>query len=181
MKRLLSEQQLREGVARLAHEVSACYEDRPLTIVGVLTGSVVLLADLIRRLDLPLRVGVLQASSYRGANTDRDALVINADLLPDVSDREVLLVDDIYDTGHTLVEVIRRVGTLSPQSIRSLVLLRKQGRQEVELEPDFVGFDIPDEFVVGYGLDYNDAYRHLPYVAALEPEDLEGGPFSSMS
>ena len=181
MKRLLSEQQLREGVARLAHEVSACYEDRPLTIVGVLTGSVVLLADLIRRLDLPLRVGVLQASSYRGVRTDRDALVINADLLPDVSDREVLLVDDIYDTGHTLVEVIRRVGALSPQSIRSLVLLRKQGRQEVELEPDFVGFDIPDEFAVGYGLDYNDAYRHLPYVAALEPEDLERSPFSSMS
>ena len=172
MKVLLSEQQLRQGVARVAAEVAEFYAGRPLTFVGVLTGSVVLLADLIRQLDLPLRVGVVQASSYRGASTTRGDLFINADLLPDIAKRDVLLVDDIYDTGHTLVEVMERMQQLRPKSLRSLVLLRKEGRQEVQLEPDFIGFDIPNEFVVGYGLDYHDAHRNLPYVAALEAEDL---------
>ncbi len=173
MKILLTETQLLEGVSRMANEVAAAYQGRTLTIVGVLTGSVVLLSDLIRQLDLPLRVGVVQASSYRGATTTRSGLVINADMMPDIAGRDVLLVDDIFDTGHTLLEVLERMKQLGAKSVRSLVLLRKEGRQEVDLEPDFVGFDIPDAFVVGYGLDYNDAYRNLPYVAALEPEDLE--------
>lgn len=172
MKVLLTEKQLREGVERMAREVAACYEDRPLTIVGVLTGSVVLLADLIRLLKLPLRVGVIQARSYHGANTERGELLVNADLMPDIAERDVLLVDDIFDTGHTLMEVIARMDKLGPRAIRSLVLLRKEGRQEVKLDPDFVGFRIPNEFVVGYGLDYQDEYRNLPYVGALEPEDF---------
>ncbi|MFV2068354.1 MAG: hypoxanthine phosphoribosyltransferase [Pirellulales bacterium] len=172
MKILLSEQQLRDGVARMAREIAALYEGRPVTIVGVLTGSVVLLADLIRQLDLPLRMGVVQASSYGGATTTRSELIINSELMLDITGRDVLLVDDIFDTGHTLVEVIARLEEFQPKSIRSVVLLRKQGRQEVDIEPDFVGFEIPNEFVVGYGLDYEDAYRNLPHVAALEPEDL---------
>lgn len=173
VKQLLSEGQLREGVARMAREISVCYEGRPLTIVGVLTGSVVLLADLIRLLEMPLRVGVVQASSYRGATTKRGNLVINAELMLDIRDRDVLLVDDIFDTGHTLKEVIAEMRKMGPKSVRSVVLLRKEGRQEVELEPDFVGFPIPDEFVVGYGLDYQDEYRNLPYLSSLEPADLE--------
>lgn len=172
MRILLSEQQLREGVARVAAEVTQCYGDRVLTIVGVLTGSIVLLADLIRQLELPLRVGVVQASSYRGATTTRGELFVNAELMPDITDRHVLMVDDIYDTGHTLVAVMAQMREFHPKSLRSLVLLRKQGRQEVTVEPDFVAFDIPDEFVVGYGLDYHDAHRNLPYVAALDQEDL---------
>lgn len=173
MKTLLTQQELQDGVARIAAEITTAYEGRQLTIIGILTGSVVLLADLIRQLDLPLRVGVLQASSYRGATTTRGELRINDELMPDITGRDVLLVDDIFDTGHTLLQVIERMKTLSPQSIRSLVLLRKEGRQEVEVEPDFVGFLIPDEFVVGYGLDYEDTYRNLPYLAALESQDLE--------
>ena len=172
MKELLSAEQLQEGVERLAGEISRHYAGRPLTIIGVLTGSVVLLADLIRLLDMPLRVGVIQASSYRGNSTERGHLLINADLMPDIAGREVLLVDDIFDTGHTLVEVISRLDELGPRSVRSLVLLRKKGRQEVSIDPDFVGFDIPDEFVVGYGLDYADLYRNLTNLAALEEEDL---------
>ena len=171
VKTLLSEDQLREGVNRLAAEISRCYEGRPLTIVGVLTGSLVVLADLIRRLELPLRVGLVQARSYRGAATRPGELAINADLLPDIRGRDVLLLDDIFDTGHTLRGLLAQLKTLGPTSVRIAVLLRKQGRQEVELEPDFVAFDIPDEFVVGYGLDYNDLYRNLPYLAALEPAD----------
>jgi hypoxanthine phosphoribosyltransferase len=172
MKTLLSKEELHDGVMRMADKVAACYEDRQLTIVGVLTGSVVLMADLIRVIDLPMRVGVLQASSYRGATTTRGELVINSELMLDISGRDVLLVDDIFDTGHTLVQVLEKMREFGPTSIRSAVLLRKNGRQEVDYEPDFVAFDIPDEFVVGYGLDYEDMYRNLPYLAALEPDDI---------
>ncbi|SVE42634.1 uncharacterized protein METZ01_LOCUS495488 [marine metagenome] len=172
MKSLLSEQELRSGVERIAREVTACYEGLPLTIIGILTGSVVLLADLIRLLDVPLRVGVLQARSYHGATTTRGELIINDDLMPDVAGRNVLLVDDIFDTGHTLSHVMERIESLQPQSVRSLVLLYKEGRQEVDLSPDFIGFRIPDEFVVGYGLDYKDEFRNLPYLATLEENDL---------
>jgi hypoxanthine phosphoribosyltransferase len=172
MKTLLSKEDLHDGVMRMADEIAACYENRQLTIVGVLTGSVVLMADLIRVIDLPMRVGVLQASSYRGATTTRGELVINSELMLDVSGRDVLLVDDIFDTGHTLVRTLEKMRDFEPTSIRSAVLLRKNGRQEIEYTPDFVGFDIPDEFVVGYGLDYEDMYRNLPYLAALEPDDI---------
>jgi hypoxanthine phosphoribosyltransferase len=172
MKTLLTEAELRRGVERLAAEINLFYADRPLTIIGVLTGSVVLLADLIRLLEMPLRVGVVQASSYRGAATTRNSLAINHELMPDITQRDVLLVDDIYDTGHTLAEMVRRMRALGPASVRTCVLLLKQGRQEVDLPVDHVGFDIPNEFVVGYGLDYQDEYRNLPYLAALEASDL---------
>ena len=172
MKVLLSKEDLHDGVTRMADEIAACYENRQLTIVGVLTGSVVLMADLIRLIDLPMRVGVLQASSYRGATTTRGELVINSELMLDISGRDVLLVDDIFDTGHTLVRTLEKMREFEPTSIRSAVLLRKHGRQEVDYQPDFVAFDIPDEFVVGYGLDYEDMYRNLPYLAALEPDDI---------
>ena len=155
----------------MSAEIAQTYGDQPLTIVGVLTGSVVLLADVIRQLSMPLRVGVVQASSYRGA-TRRGPLVINSDLMPGIANHDVLVLDDIFDTGNTLVELLSLMDKLGPKSIRAAVLLRKVGQQEVDLEPDFVGFDIPNEFVVGYGLDYQDEYRNLPYVACLEPNDL---------
>lgn len=173
MRTLLSESDLNAGVRRLAGEITSCYGNAPLTILGVMTGSVVLLADLIRQLEMPLRVGVVQASSYRGGTT-RGELYINSDLMPDVSQREVLLVDDIFDTGNTLAKLVDLVSQLGPATVRTAVLLRKQGRQEVVMEPDFVGFTIPDEFVVGYGLDYQDEFRNLPFVGALEPHEITG-------
>ena len=173
MQILLTEEELREGVAKMATSISECYANNPLTIVGILTGSVVLMADMIRLLEMPLRVGVLQARSYQGATTTRGPLVINDELMPDIEGREVLLLDDIFDTGHTLKEVEARIRRFSPATVRSAVLLYKEGRQEVEMVPDFIGFKIPDEFVVGYGLDYEDAYRNLPYLAVLEEEDLQ--------
>src|SRR5690348_3414522 len=172
MKTLLSKEELHHGVARMAGEIEQAFEGRQLTIVGVLTGSVVLVADLIRLIHQPMRVGVIQASSYRGATTTRGDLVINSELMLDVSGRDVLLVDDIFDTGHTLARTIEKMSEFGPTSVKTAVLLRKHGRQEVEYQPDFVAFDIPDEFVVGYGLDYEDMYRNLPYLAALEPEDI---------
>jgi hypoxanthine phosphoribosyltransferase len=173
MRILLDKEELHDGVSRMAHDIEAAFEGRNLTIVGVLTGSVVLVADLIRLIDQPMRVGVIQASSYRGATTERGELMINSELMLDISGRDVLLVDDIYDTGHTLAQVVEKLREFKPSSVRSAVLLRKEGRQQADYEPDFAAFRIPDEFVVGYGLDYEDMYRNLPHVAALEPEDLQ--------
>ncbi len=172
MKVLLSKEELHDGVTRMADEIVGCYKDQHLTIIGILTGSVVLMADLIRMIDLPMRVGVLQASSYRGQTTTRGDLVINSELMLDIRGRDVLLVDDIFDTGHTLNRVMDKMQDFGPASLRSAVLLRKKARQEVDYDPDFVAFDIPDEFVVGYGLDYEDMYRNLPYLAALEASDI---------
>ncbi len=168
MKPLLTAEQIDEGVSRLAAEIRQFYAGESLTILGVLNGSVVLLADLIRRLDLPLRVGVVQASSYRGTTHEPGPLRIDTSMVPDIRDRHVLLIDDIFDTGHTLSALIEQLRAAEPKSIRTVVLLRKHGRKAVPLEPDHVGFEIPNEFVVGYGLDYQDSYRNLPYVAVLE-------------
>jgi hypoxanthine phosphoribosyltransferase len=172
MKVLLSKEQLHDGVATMAARIEEAFEGQQLTIVGVLTGSVVLVADLIRLIDQPMRVGVIQASSYRGATTTRGDLLINSELMLDISGRDVLLVDDIFDTGVTLAQVVEKLHDFKPRSVRSAVLLRKQGRQETDYVPDFVAFEIPDEFVVGYGLDFEDMYRNLPYLAALEPADI---------
>lgn len=172
MRELLSQHEIRGGVERLAGELRKAYGQRPLTIVGVLTGSLVMLADLIRQLDNPLRVALIRAQQYSGTAHRRAALVIDDGLLPNLRGRDVLVVDDIFDTGHTLVEVLTQLAKHEPTSIRSAVLLRKTGRCEVAIQPDFVVFDIPDTFVVGYGLDYEDRYRNLPYVAALDSTDL---------
>jgi hypoxanthine phosphoribosyltransferase len=172
VKQILSSEQIRVGVSELAARLTAAYADRPITIVAVLTGSLVLLADLMRQLEMPLRVAVIQASRYRGAAETRSGIVISDGLLPNLKDRDVLVIDDIFDTGHTLVEVIAQLTAQEPASIRTSVLMRKIDRSEVNMQPDDIIFEIPDEFVVGYGLDYEDRYRNLPYVAALEPEDL---------
>ncbi|MGD9719854.1 MAG: hypoxanthine phosphoribosyltransferase [Pirellulales bacterium] len=172
MKQLLDARAIDRGVQSLADEISSLYAGRSLTIIGVLTGSVVLLADLIRRIDLPLRVGVIQTRSYRGGATRPGELEIDDSMLLDIEDRDVLIIDDIFDTGHTLAGLLNTMRALSPRTIRSAVLLLKEGRQEVAIRPDHVVFEIPDAFVVGYGLDYQDAFRNLPYLAVLEAADL---------
>ena len=171
MRVLLSAEQIQSSIDRLAMEIREREAGRPLTVIAVMTGSIIFLADLIRKLDMPLRVGVIQARSYLG--TERGALSVNADMLPEVADRDVLVIDDIFDTGLTLLEVLSFLDELGPRSVRTAVLVLKQGKQRVSLRPDYVGFEIPDVFVVGYGLDYNDAFRNLPYLAALEPPDIE--------
>src|SRR5262245_38631766 len=169
MKVLIPAEQIQHRVAELARQIGPHYRDQPLTIVGVLTGSLIFLADLIRHLELPVRIGLIEASSYRGATTTAGELTIRRDLLPDVRGRHLLLLDDILDTGQTIARLSECLRELGPLSVRTVVLLRKIGRQLVPFEPDFVGFDIPDAFVVGYGLDYNDEYRHLPYIAVMPP------------
>ena len=167
MEILLPADRIQERVATMAAQIARDYHGRPVTIVGVLTGSIMFLADLVRHLDLPLRIDLIQASSYRGAATTPGQLRISPDLVPDVRGRHVLLLDDILDTGQTLGYLTQHLRELGAASVRVAVLLRKVGRQQVHLEPDYCGFDIPDHFVVGYGLDFNDEYRHLPYVAVL--------------
>lgn len=171
MRVILSEAQISEGITRLAREVAADYEGRSLTVLGVLTGSLVFLSDLIRRLNLPLKVGLVQASSYRGLATNPGSLSIADVSGLDICGRHVLLLDDIFDTGQTLCGIVAELQKLEPASLRSAVLLWKEGRQRVALTPDYHCFRIPDLFVVGYGLDYNDEYRHLPHVAVLEDHD----------
>jgi len=172
VKLLLDAEQLHAGVARLARQIAIDYAGRSPTLIGVLTGSLVLLADLMRQIDLPLRIGLVQARSYRGAATRPGELELHLDLLPEIAGQDVLLVDDIFDTGHTLDAVVSQLRLHEPRSLRSAVLLRKLGRQAVTIVPDYVGFEVPDVFVVGYGLDYQDAYRHLPYVAQLDETEL---------
>ncbi len=171
MRILLDEAQLLAGVQRLAKEIDSHYRGRPLTVVAVMTGSVVLFADLIRMLSMPLRVGVIQASSYRGA-TQPGELAVDTKMLLDVENRDVLLVDDIFDTGRTLDRLMKIVQQRGAHSVRSALLLRKQRTHDVPVRPDFVAFEIPDEFVVGYGLDYRDMYRNLPYLAILDEDEI---------
>jgi hypoxanthine phosphoribosyltransferase len=168
MKVLIPAAEIERRIDELGREIAAAYPDhQPVTIVGVLTGCLIFLADLIRRVDLPLRISLIQASSYRGETTDPGELQIHSDLLPDVTGCDVLLIDDILDTGRTISRIGAHLKSRGARSVRVAVLLRKRGRQEVPFEPDFCGFEIPNEFVVGYGLDYNNEYRHLPFIGVL--------------
>lgn len=172
MQIVLSQAELSEGIARLARSVRNDLGRQPVTVVGVLTGSIVLVADLIRSLDGPVRVGMVWASSYRGTDTSPGRLDLRLDLLPDLTGQHVLLVDDIFDTGRTLEGLLAELRKRGAASVRSLVLLRKTGRAEVPFTPTYVGFEIPDQFVVGYGLDFDGAWRHLPYLAALDADEI---------
>lgn len=173
MKTLISENEIRQRVQELGAQLSEEYSGRPLTVLGVLTGSIVLLADLIRATSVPLRVALISASSYGGTRTSPGELNINSALVPDLKGRDVVILDDIFDTGKTMVGLLDAVQALEPSSLKSAVLLWKTDRTVVEVEPDYYGFKIPDEFVVGYGLDYNDEYRHLPFIGVMEDEDLQ--------
>jgi hypoxanthine phosphoribosyltransferase len=175
VKVLLTEKQLQDGIAALAQRLTQEYQQRPITFIAVMTGSLVLLADLIRRLEMPIRVSLIQASSYRGG-TESGELWLDDRSMLDIAGRDCLLVDDIFDTGKTLTMVTQRLEAMKPASIKSIVLLYKLGQQRFPIEPDYFVFKIPNEFVVGYGLDYQDLYRNLPYVGVMEESDLAAHP-----
>ena len=165
---LIPAEKIRVRLDEVAAEIVKAYDDgKPVTVVGILTGCLMFMADVVRRIDLPLRVAFISASSYRGTATTPGALAIRDELLPDLAGRHVLLLDDILDTGKTLTRVVTHLIDKGAASVKVGVLLRKIGRQEVPFEPDFVGFTIPDTFVVGYGLDFHDEYRHLPYIGVV--------------
>jgi hypoxanthine phosphoribosyltransferase len=172
MRVLITEDEIARRVRELGAAISADYAGRPLTVLGVLTGSIILLADLIRATTVPLRVALISASSYGGTRTTPGELQINSSLLPDLRGRDVLVLDDIFDTGRTMQGLLQALQAYSPASVRTAVLLWKSDRTEVSFAPDYYGFQIPDEFVVGYGLDYDDEYRHLPYIGVPGGEEL---------
>lgn len=172
MYTLIPAHQIALRVAELGRKVSHDYRGKTLTILGVLNGSVILVADLMRSVQIPHRVGFVKASSYAGATTEAGELSVELNLMPEITGRDVLLVDDIFDTGRTLVRLLDEIKRHHPASVRTAVLLWKQGRSEVGVTPDYYGFQIPNAFVVGYGLDYDDDYRHLPDIEVLEDSDL---------
>ena len=165
-KVLISRLAIRRRVAELAGEIQRDYRERDLVIVALLNGTVLFLADLVRHLELPLRLDFMGVSSY-GSGTTSSQMVITKELKLDVHGRDVLLVDDILDTGRTLRRVSDKLQQLRPATLRSCVLLEKKARRVENIQADYAGFQIPDEFVVGYGLDYAERYRNLPFIAVL--------------
>lgn len=175
MKTLIDAAKIRTRIISLAEEIGRDYGNEPITLIGILNGSLMFMADLLRELKMPTRIGFLRAHSYRGSTTRAGHLEIVPGLIPDVKGRHVILLDDILDTARTLSRVVEFIQGQEPKSIKVGVLLRKRGRQEVPFEPNYTGFEIPDLFVIGYGLDYNDDYRQLPYIGVFEESMLEEG------
>ncbi len=149
-------------------EIEHDFTGREMVVVSLLNGTVMFLADLVRNLSLPLRLDFIGVSSY-GAGTESGELVFTKELRLDVRGRDVLLVDDILDTGKTLHRVLGNLRALKPRRIKTCVLLNKAARRVEDVEADYVGFEIPDFFVVGYGLDFAERYRNLPFVGVLYP------------
>jgi hypoxanthine phosphoribosyltransferase len=168
---LLTEEQIQGRVAELGAAITADHAGRPLTLVSVLKGSLPFMADLMRSIDLPVRIDLMEVSSYGGATTESSGLVrILKDLSSSIEGEDVLIVEDIIDTGLTLNYLIRYLRGKKPASLRICTLLDKPARRLVEIEVDYTGFTIPDQFVVGYGLDYGELYRNLRFVGVLRPE-----------
>jgi hypoxanthine phosphoribosyltransferase len=168
---LLTEDQISTRVAELGERIAADYAGRPLTLVSVLKGSLPFMADLMRAIPIPLRIDLMEVSSYGGAATESSGLVrIIKDLSASIADEDVLLVEDIIDTGLTLNYLLRYLRGKNPRSLRICTLLDKPARRLVDIPVDYTGFTIPDQFVVGYGLDYGEVYRNLRFVGVLRPE-----------
>ena len=173
---LITEEQIQQRLDALAAEISTTYAGKELTLVGVLTGSIMFVADLLRRLPMDLRLDHIGVSSYKGEARPHAEFVVTKALRLDVHQRHVLVIDDILDTGATLVRIREMIGPLQPLSLRFCVFLEKQIPHASQFQPDFVAFQIPDKFVVGYGLDYRERFRNLPYVATLHPDVIAAPP-----
>lgn len=165
---LISRVEIARRLRVMAGEIQREHQDNELVVVSLLNGTVMFLADLIRHLSVPLRLDFIGVSSYR-ANTESGELVFTKELRLDVQGRDVLLVDDILDTGKTISSVLEKLSKMSPRRIQVCVLLDKPSRRVRPVQADYIGFEIPDVFVVGYGLDYAERYRNLPFVGVLQP------------
>jgi hypoxanthine phosphoribosyltransferase len=168
---LISEEAIAKRVAELGAQIARDYAGRTLTLVSVLKGSLPFMADLMRQIPLPLRIDLMEVSSYGGTATESSGLVrIIKDLSKSIDGEDVLLVEDIIDTGLTLNYLVRYLRGKNPNSLKICTLLDKPARRLVEIPVDYQGFEIPDQFVVGYGLDYGEHYRNLRFVGVLRPE-----------
>lgn len=166
---LITDIQIARRIRAMSRDIVRDFSGREMVVVSLLNGTVMFLADLLRHVTLPLRLDFIGVSSY-GAGTESGELVFTKELRLDVRGRDVLLVDDILDTGKTLSRVSARIRALKPRRVRTCVLLNKAARRVEPVEADYVGFEIPDFFVVGYGLDFAERYRNLPFVGVLHPQ-----------
>jgi hypoxanthine phosphoribosyltransferase len=166
---LVSEKDIKRRVKKLGAELAAAYGDEEITVVSIINGAILFTADLLREIPNPIRLDCIRISSYRNDTKSQGQPKLLQSLTLDVTNRHVLLIDDILDTGKTFSAVAAMLKKLNPASLRTCVLLDKRGRREVDFEADFVGFQIPDKFVVGYGLDFAERYRNLPCIGVLKP------------
>ena len=172
---LVSEEQIQARVAELGAQISADFAGRELTLVSVLKGSLPFMADLMRAITIPVQIDLMEVSSYGGTATESSGLVrILKDLSSSIDGKDVLIVEDIIDTGLTLNYLIRYLRGKNPRSLHICTLLDKPARRLVEIPIDYLGFTIPDQFVVGYGLDYGEHYRNLPFIGVLQPQVYTG-------
>lgn len=172
-KILYSEEDIAKRIQLLGEQITADYEGKELLLVAVLRGAVVFTADLLRAIDLPCEIDFMAVSSYGSAAQSSGIVRIIKDLDTDISGRHVLIVEDILDSGLTLKYLMRNLGHRNPASVEIATLLLKEGKQKTDVVPRYTGFTCPDEFVVGYGLDFAEKYRNLPYIGVLKHEVYE--------
>jgi hypoxanthine phosphoribosyltransferase len=170
---LFDEPAIHRRLDDIAAQISKEYRERELTVIAVLHGSLMFVADLLRRIPLPLKLECLSVARYHGEAESSGDVIFKQIALPDVAGRDLLILDDILDSGHTLAAIRETLDTAMPQSIRVCVLLSKKKQRAREVDTDYVGFEIEDEFVVGYGLDFRGRYRNLPYIGVLRRELLD--------
>lgn len=171
---LIAEADIQRRVAELAAQISSDYGDKErVTLLAVLKGAFIFLADLARQLTIPHRVEFIALSSYDKGTVSSGVVRLEMDVRDSIEGDHVIIVEDIVDTGHTLRHLIELLGTRNPASVRTCALVRKKDRHEVEVAIDYLGFDIPDAWVVGYGLDYAERYRTLPYIGVVQPGETE--------
>lgn len=166
---LVTEDAIKKRIKKLGTEIATIYGEEEITVISIINGAILFTADLLRAIPNPIRLDCIRISSYRNETKSIGKPQLVHSLTLDITNRHVLLIDDILDTGKTLAMVAAMIRKQSPASVKTCVLLDKRGRREVEFEADFVGFSIPDKFVVGYGLDFAERYRNLPCIGVLRP------------
>lgn len=170
IKVLISEEEIQEAVDRLAKKINEDYQDKNIILIGLLKGSVVFMADLMKKIDMKCKIDFIAVSSYENSTKSSGRIKINSDVSQSVEGLDVLIVEDIIDSGNTLDYMLKYFDAKKANSIKICTLLDKPDRREVDIPVDYVGFEIPDEFVIGYGLDYSEYYRNLPYIGVLDEE-----------
>jgi hypoxanthine phosphoribosyltransferase len=166
---IVSDSMIKRRVRKLGAEITAAYGGEEITVVAIINGALLFVADLLREIRRPIRLDCIRVSSYRNETRSIGKPEIVHSMTIDIANRHVLLIDDVLDTGKTLSAVVELIKKLNPASVKTCVLLEKKGRREIDFEADFVGFPIPDKFVVGYGLDFAERYRNLPSIGVLKP------------
>lgn len=168
MKVLIDEQKIENRVAELSAQIAADYNDKNLVVIGILKGAVLFMADLIKKIDIPLSIDFMAVSSYGKSTRSSGIVRILKDLDEEIEGKDVLIVEDIVDTGLTLKFLAENILSRNPKSLRVCCLLDKPSKRKVAVSVDYVGFEIPDEFVVGYGLDYDQKHRNMPFIGVID-------------